>query len=688
MIKSSKQIHVLWIVGLALLLVSEASRAAEEGAVMTPERVAQLKSVGSTAMSQDGRFIAYTLSVPRIPGKDEDGTPWTELHVWDLEANLSRPFITGKSNVSSVVWTPDGKGISFLAKRNDDKVTSLYVIPFKGGEASRVLGLKTAISAYSWNPDGSRVAAIAVEPERENRKKLQEKGFKPEVYEEDLRVPKVYIAEIDGEKEPAALNLSGAAFQLAWSPVDDRLLVSLAPTPLVDDRYMSQRVHVVDANSGSVLAKFENPGKLDAIKWSRDGVNIALLSGIDINDPAAGTILVAPASGGDLSSPLENNPGHVAEVVWGPSGTLHLVNGLGVWTSYETVSADGSGRNQLVEPGGPILSSMSLSKDAQKAAFLASSPKHPAELFVFEVGSKAPRRLTNSNPWLANIRLAKQEPVQYKARDGLELEGILCPPLDEQPGQRYPLILSVHGGPEAHRSNGWLTRYSEPGQTAAARGMAVFVPNYRGSTGRGVEFSKLSQGDPAGKEFDDLVDAVDHFIEIGLADREKIGVTGGSYGGYATGWCSTYYSDRFAAGVMFVGISNKVSKVGTTDIPNEEYLVHARKRPWDNWQFFLERSPVYHAEKGQTPLLILHGEDDPRVNVGQSRELYRHLKIHGKAPVRLVLYPGEEHGNRLAAARYDYNLRMLRWFEHYLKGPGGEPPSTELDYKLETAEEE
>ena len=131
---------------------------------------------------------------------------------------------------------------------------------------------------------------------------------------------------------------------------------------------------------------------------------------------------------------------------------------------------------------------------------------------------------------------------------------------------------------------------------------------------------------------------------------------------------------------MFVGISDKISKVGTTDIANEEFYVHALKRPWDDWQFLLERSPIYHAGKSRTPLLIMHGKDDPRVNVGQSRELYRHLKIHNNAPVRLVLYPGEVHGNRKAAARLDYNLRLMRWMEHYLKGPGGDMPPYELDY--------
>jgi dipeptidyl aminopeptidase/acylaminoacyl peptidase len=133
---------------------------------------------------------------------------------------------------------------------------------------------------------------------------------------------------------------------------------------------------------------------------------------------------------------------------------------------------------------------------------------------------------------------------------------------------------------------------------------------------------------------------------------------------------------------MFVGISNKLSKVGTTDIADEEFYVHARKRPWEDWQFLLERSPIYHAGNSRTPLLILHGKDDPRVNVGQSRELHRHLKLRGQAPVRLVLYPGEEHGNRKAAARYDYNLRLLQWMEHYLVGPGGTPPPHAIDYAL------
>jgi dipeptidyl aminopeptidase/acylaminoacyl peptidase len=298
------------------------------------------------------------------------------------------------------------------------------------------------------------------------------------------------------------------------------------------------------------------------------------------------------------------------------------------------------------------------------------------------------RRLTDSNPWLKEFDLAPQDVVSYTARDGLKLDGLLIRPLGAERGRRYPLILYVHGGPEAHVRNGWLTSYGQPGQVAAARGYAVFYPNYRGSTGRGVAFSKMGQADYAGKEFDDLVDAADHFIKTGLADKDKIGVTGGSYGGFASAWCATFYSERFAAAVMHVGVTDHLSMFGTTDIPDEWYLVHSRKHLWEDWQFFLERSPVYHVQKARTPLLILHGKDDPRVDRGQSLELFRHLKTLNQAPVRLVFYPGEGHGNRKAAARYDYHLRMFQWFDHYLKGPGGSPPAHEIEYPLEKKTEE
>ncbi len=674
---------ILLTLAVAACLPQALSAQQQQG--MTLRDVARLGAVSAAELSPDGRHVAFLRAVPRAPLVDDDGPSWAELHVIDLADGRQRPFISGKVNVSQLSWTPDGRELAFLCKRGDDKHTALYMIPLDGGEARKVAGLKAAIQSYSLSADASQVCLVAAAPENEARKKLADKGFKQEVYEEDDQASQVWLGRLgEAEFQPRRVEVEGHVWSAKLAPAADKLLVAVAPTPLVDDQYMRQSVRILDCASGAETGRFEHAGKLGEMAWSGDGRRVALIGANDLNDPSAGRLKVGNASGGALIDVLPNWEGEVQAFAWQGNASLLAVTHVGVGSTLEKIelSADGpAARKSLVTGAGPILTSLSLSADGQAAAFVASAPNHPGEAFHMRHGESAPRRLTHTNPWLDTIRLAPQEVVSFRARDGLALEGLLVRPLDEQAGTRYPLVLYVHGGPEAHHSNGWLTNYGDPAQVLASRGMAVFHVNYRGSTGRGVAFSKLSQGDPAGKEFEDLIDAVDHLVASGLVDAGKVGVTGGSYGGYATAWLSTRFTDRFAAGVMFVGISNKISKVGTTDIPDEEFHVHALHRPWDNWQFLLERSPIFFAGQAKTPLLILHGKDDPRVNPGQSRELYRHLKVHGKAPVRLVLYPGEGHGNRKAAARLDYSMRCLQWFEHYLKGAGGEPPPFELEYE-------
>jgi dipeptidyl aminopeptidase/acylaminoacyl peptidase len=672
-------------VALAVLVAWARIAGAAAQQPLTAHDVATIKGAASAAISPDGKRIAYTLSVPRKPLVDEDGGAWAELHVIDSGTGESRPFVTGKVNVSGIQWTPDGRGIGFLSKRGDDKQTALYVIPVDGGEARKVAALDESISSFDFAPDGKRVALVAPDKEDSERKKLREKGFAQEIYEEAERPATVWIANLrDATAKPTRVEVEGHVYEAKWSPVDDRIAIKVAPTTLVDDSYMRTRIRVIELG-GDVLAQIENPGKLGEFDWSPDGATIALVAAGDIHDPTDGRLMTAPATGG---APAELLPGIEADAehfAWQSADSMLCVFSRGCWTTFEKVKL-GEKPKVLVTAGGPILGGLTLSDDGMRAAFVASTPSHPPEVYAMSHGEAAPRRVSDSNPWLASRRLAPQEIVQFQARDGLALEGVLVRPLDEKKGQRYPLVLYVHGGPESHHSNAWLTNYGDPAQTLAARGFAVMHTNYRGSTGRGMAFAKLSQGDPAGKEFDDLIDAIDHLVAIGLVDKDKVAVTGGSYGGFATAWLSTRYSDRIAAGVMFVGISDKVSKVGTTDIPDEEFYVHALQRPWDDWNKMLEHSPIYYAGQCKTPLLILHGKDDPRVNPGQSREMYRHLKLRSAAPVRLVLYPGEGHGNRKAAARLDYNLRMQQWIEHYINGPKGDPPPYDLEYAEPTSE--
>lgn len=664
---------------LAVSLV--ASIAVAQSSPMSEIDVSNMKYVNGAEISPDGNHIAYTQVVQRKLMVENNGRAYTELHVVDTSGN-SRAFVTGKVNVSNIQWTPDGKSISFLSRRGDDKKTSLYLISLSGGEARRLLSHTTSISGYTWRPDGKEIAFLATAEQDSKQKELKAKGFDAEVYEEQLQNTQIWLAnaDFDSDQSPRLLETTGSASEVSYSPDGSKLLAAFANTPLIDHFYMYRRFRVMDAKTGAVLAKIDNPGKIGPSAWSPNGQQIAFCSGEDINDPSEGRLMLVPATGGIPREVMKDYLPNVMDFHWMDDSQIVFLAEDSCSRSLGKVSTEGK-RTMIVEdPTAPILEHMSVCDDGRNMAFYGSTSQHPGEVFLSD--NQRIQRMTNSNPWMKERLFGKQEIVSYQSRDGKKIEGVLVYPVNYQAGQRVPLIVYVHGGPEASVANGWVTSYSMPGQIAAGRGFAVFCPNYRGSTGRGVAFAKDHQADYGGKEFNDIIDGMDFLIGQGIVDKDKVGITGGSYGGFATAWCSTFHSERFAAGVMFVGISNQISKSGTTDIPDEMYHVHARKRIWEDWQFFLERSPIYYVEKCRTPLLIMHGKEDPRVHPSQSMELYRNLKILGQTPVRLVFFPGEGHGNRKAAGRFDYNMRMMRWMQHYLKGSGGDPPSPDVNYGL------
>ncbi len=677
--------HVFHVSASLLLSLSVAGAADQE--VFGPKHVAKIRAVTAVAMAPDGSRIAYLLSIPRKPMVEADGPAWTELHVVDRRGN-DRGYVTGEVNVSDLSWMPDCKSVTFLSKRGKDTQKCLYRIDIEGGEARKVIGFVTDISAYALSPTGLEVAFLATEATSPSKSESVKMGFDQIVVEEGSKNVQVWIATIAPESPaPKAIKLVGSASELRWNPNGKQLCVALAPSSSVDDGFMRRKITLVDIESSKISATIENVGKLGKALWSPDGANLAFISAASLNDPHAGNLYSVSATGGAPKEITPSKTSHVADFVWMDNEKIGFTLDEGVQTRLGLVTIADGDIHMLPPNDQPIVTALSASSDGKAIALIGESSQHPSEVFIVYREDPNPQQLTKSNPWLSGLTFAAQEVVKFKARDGLELEGILIRPLGVKADQRTPLVLTVHGGPEAHIRNGWLTTYANPGQVLAAHGIAVFYPNYRGSTGRGVEFSMLGQGDPAGKEFDDLVDAVDHLIETGVALKAKVGITGGSYGGYATAWCATRYSDRFAAGVMFVGISDKISKTGTTDISEEEFHVHARKRPWEDFEGLLKHSPIYHVKGAKTPLIILHGKDDPRVFPGQSMELFRFLKVLNQAPVRLVLYPGEGHGNLRAASRLDYHLRMIQWFEHYLKGPGGDAPAFEIPYKSMFADE-
>lgn len=642
------------------------------------EDVVTLRQVTGVAMSPHGDAVAYLLSVPRELYVDPAGPAWVQLHVVNEEGE-SRPYFSGQVEVSNVAWAEDGNALFFVAKRDLlAEFPDIYRMPLEGGEAEKIFTGQSGIKSIHPSPAGDVLAFLAPDPVPPANKTLAEKGFNAVVHEESTPPVRVWLLDL-ASGEAAVQELPGSASALDWAPDGERYAVALAPTALVDDEYMARDIFVVAAARGAIRGQLGLSGKLAAFEWSPDGRQIAWVGAEDIHDPQAGRLYAASAQGGERRELVPDYRGHVVDFYWQDDDNIAWFGRRGLWSE--------SGRTSLRRPrpagaepdSGPVIRSVDAHDGRRVAAAAADTPQHPPEVYLLKAGS-APMRLTRSNPVLDERTLARQETIRYRARDGLELEAILVHPTAPPPKEGSPLVMMIHGGPESHYSNGWLSRYSLPAQALAGQGFLSVFPNYRGSTGRGVEFSKLGQHAYAGAEFDDIVDAKEHLVEAGLANAARVGITGGSYGGYASMWAASALSGHFAAAVAFVGISDQISKFGTTDIPREMFSVHARSWPWEDWMWMLERSPVFHADKVRTPLLIMHGDSDTRVHPSQSLEMYRHVKVRTDTPVRLVYYPGEGHGNENSAAQYDYALRLERWMNHYLKGPGGAPPPYEIDH--------
>ncbi len=631
---------------------------------MTPEDVAKIEYTGTIAVSPDGTQIAYTtFSRPDVTSGEEDGGGSQQLFLAEGPMN-ARAYLPDDVSASSIGFTPDGSMITYLWADSGEKL-GVWGVPVNGGAPRKIAGLDDAsTSAYTFAPSGERVYLLAGAAPDEQREDELGLGFDAVVYEEEQRFNRLFVAATGTEEvdpAPREIEVPGHVDSMRLAPDGTFMVVTSAPTTLVDASLISRKPYIMDLVSGETRV-VDTPGKIGDIEISPDGSQLSMIAAVDVHDPAATTLhLVDVATA--IYRPLNEGAAEAAtNAEWMADGRLAVLVDIGAQSVLRFYDANGNMQRD-VDPDGLILTSVE--QGGNRLAVEANSPTHPNELFLFDGFGFT--RWTNHNPWLSEIDFGTQRTVTYTARDGQAVEGILIEPFGGIPFERAPTILNVHGGPESHDSNGWVTGYGSPGQVAAGKGYAVFLPNYRGSTGYGVAYAKQHQGNYTDPEFTDLVDAKYALAEMGITDPDRVGVTGGSYGGYATAWSSTYFSEEFAAGVMFVGISNQISKMGTGDIPWEMYNVHAMEWPWDDWQDALEVSPIYYADRADTPLLIMHGEEDTRVSPTQSTELYRHIKIRRPdTPLRLVFYPGEGHGNAGAAARYDYNLRMMEWFDTYL----------------------
>jgi dipeptidyl aminopeptidase/acylaminoacyl peptidase len=426
---------------------------------------------------------------------------------------------------------------------------------------------------------------------------------------------------------------------------------------------MYSAIYSITTDATELRPLTKTAGKLGALAWSPDGSQLAFLGAADIHDSLAGIVYVVPAAGGEAKPLTATLEATGTAIDWKDPDTIVLLAEQGTKTTISLVSTSGITTTTL----GPICHDLSVGPRGLIAC-AADTSTHPREVFTGKLG-KSLTRITVSNPTLMTRKFGEQSVVRWKAEDGLELDGVLIKPVDYQAGTRYPLAVLPHGGPEGVSLDGWTTRATYPAQLFATRGYVVFMPNYRGSAGRGTKFATADHKDLGGKEFTDVLTGIDKLAADGLIDPNRVGMGGWSYGGYFSGLAATTYSDRFKAAMIAAAITNWVSFTGTTEIEHENSLVHWNLWPWDDMTLAWERSPLAHIEGAKTAALIVHGAADTRVPTGQSTELYRALK-HLGVPTQLVMYPREGHGISENVHGLDFANRFLDWFDLHVKNSG------------------
>jgi dipeptidyl aminopeptidase/acylaminoacyl peptidase len=646
---------------LALAPAAALAQAAQSPRPMTPDDVMGVRGVSDPQLSPDGRWVAYVVSVTDTTENA------TDSDVWLVRADGTgspRRLTTSKKSDASPRWSPDGKRLAFLSAREERP--QLWVLDPEGGEAERLTESKTAVSAFAWSPDGARIAYVAARAPTADEERRQRVKDDPIVVDSVFPHTRLWVLDVADKKARELVQGEFSVGDPQWAPDGRRLAYVVRPTPRADDGSKSDLWVVAADGAGAPRKLTENPGTDGTPRWSPDGRSIAFLTRPGTSDQVGMLRLaVIPADGGAarlLAPDFEYQPN---DVWWSKDGrTLRLeaptrtTNNL-----FELPATGGTPRPLFTEQA--WVGSTSMSDDWRTVAVVRSDLRTPPDVHVARAAARGPlalRKLTDHNPQVRALAIGRTEVLRYKGPGGLDVEGLVIYPADYKPGQRYPLITQVHGGP----AGAWLDRFpSNYGSYAhvwAGRGWVVFQPNPRGSTGYGEPFLRANIKDWGSGDYQDIQAGIDTLVARGVADPQRLAQAGWSYGGYMTAWTLTQ-TNRFKAVMVGAGLTNMESMYGTNDIPStlDGYFGGT---PYDNVEEYRKRSAMTFIKQAKTPTLILHGQQDLRVPIGQAQELYLGLKRNG-VPVSLVFYPREGHGLGEPRHQLDKMRRELAWMTRW-----------------------
>ena len=662
---------------LFLLLALLASSVAAQKRPMTIVDLIEVPSVGAPRVSPDGSRLLYV----RADADWEKNRTISHVFMVNADGSETRQMTYGPEGQSSPSWAPDGRTIAFTADREDAEGTQIYLLSMEGGEARRLTTHPTSVQSPSWSPDGTSVYFLAPDPKTEEEKEKEE--ARDDVYAFDENYKQEHLWKVDVETGEAGRITEGdfTVAQYALSRDGRRVAHMRSPTPLYGS-FQWAEVWVMDADGRNALQLTSDTVPQQAPVLSPD--NSTVMFRADSNEELDfyynDKIFLVPASGGDARVLLPDLSHEITGATWSADGeTIFFTANTGVRHDLFRVDADGSDLVRLTE-GDHALGSWSYDPDNGIHAFTIQHRESPGDVWLLTPDATEPRRVTHVFAYLAEtFLLPRQEAIRWEGEDGVTVEGLLFYPLEYREGTRYPLIVQTHGGPAASDKFqfGYSSNYI---QVLADRGYFVFKPNYRGSTGYGDAFLRDMVGHYFNQAHKDVMTGVDHLIDEGLVDGERMGKMGWSGGGHMTNKIITW-TDRFRAASSGAGASNWISMYGQSD-------VRVYRTPWfgaNPWEegapidVYWEHSPLKYVHQVSTPTLILVGEEDLRVPMPQSVELYRALKALD-VPTHLYVAPRQPHGWRELRHRlFKANVEM-DWWERWImdrEWPWEEAPAPE-----------
>ena len=630
-----------------------------------PMSIVDLLSVPRIAdpeLSPDGRDVVFTKA-------EADWKRGKRIsHIWRVRADgTSAPIqlTNGSEDENDPHWSPDGKTIAFTTRRGDDEFAEIYLLPADGGEARRLTSHASAVSHISWAPDGSTLFFSAPEAKTETEKARDKNQDDVWAYDENFKQTHLWKARVTFGDESRITSGDFSVTSYKLSDDGRKIAFHRAPTPLMGSNADGE-VWVMNADGSGAVQLTKNGVQEGGASVSPDGSQVLFLSGSNgrFDTYYNGRLFVAPAAGGSARPIVgENESIAVDHAFWASDGrTIYFLANLGVHEELFAVESKG-GKPWQITDGKHIVGDASRRGD--RVVFTINDSTSAGEIWTMRASDRAPQRLTHVFDYVArDLKLGRQEAIQWKGADGATVEGILTYPVDYQAGQKYPLAVMTHGGPQASDKYS-LGSVNYEIQVLAGKGYATLQPNYRGSTGYGDGFLRDMVGHYFQNAHLDVMTGVDELIRRGIADPDRMVKMGWSGGGHMTNKIITV-TDRFKAAASGAGAANWISMYAQSDI-------RSYRTPWFGgtpWQknapyeAYWNNSPLKDVSNVKTPTLFFVGERDPRVPLPQSVEMY-HALVSLDVPTHLYVAPREPHvWQELRHQLFKLNTEIA-WFEKY-----------------------